>query len=90
MIAPSAGAPRRGRTDTCSIRVPRALVRDRRRVSDVTLGVAEFGAGVVASAIGTGVSPMRGGHRSREEEPPEEEGAAADLRIGDAEPGAPL
>jgi len=49
-----------------------------------------FAAGVVASVIGAGISLMRGGHRSWTEEPPEGEGAAADLLIGDAESGALL
>jgi hypothetical protein len=47
-----------------------------------------FAAGVVASVIGAGISLMRGGHRSWAEESAEDEGAAADLLIGDAESGA--
>jgi hypothetical protein len=47
-----------------------------------------FAAGVVASVIGAGISLMRGGHRSSAEEPAEDEEAAADLLIGDAESGA--
>ena len=49
-----------------------------------------FGAGVVASVIGAGVSLMRGGHRSWEDVPHEEEGAAAELLIEDVESGAML
>ena len=49
-----------------------------------------FGAGVVASALGAAVSLMRGDHRSWEQEPPEEEGAAAELLIEDVESGAML
>jgi hypothetical protein len=40
--------------------------------------------------IGAGVSLMRGGHRSWESVPPEEEGAAAELLIEDVESGAML
>ena len=47
-------------------------------------------AAVIVSVIGAGVSLMRGGHRSWEDVPHEEEGAAAELLIEDVESGAML
>jgi EmrB/QacA subfamily drug resistance transporter len=49
-----------------------------------------FGAGVVASLIGAGISLMRGGHRSWEEEPANREVVAADELINEAESGASI
>ncbi len=51
-----------------------------------------FAAGVVASLIGAGISMMRGGHRSWEEEPALEgrEELAAEALIGEAEAGASI
>ena len=49
-----------------------------------------FGAGVVASLVGAGVSLMRGGHRSWQDEQAEAHEAAADGLITDAESGASI
>jgi EmrB/QacA subfamily drug resistance transporter len=51
-----------------------------------------FAAGVVASLIGAGISMMRGGHRSWEEQPALEgrEELAAEALIGEAEAGASI
>jgi hypothetical protein len=49
-----------------------------------------FGAGVVASVIGAGVSLMRGGHRSWQDDKDEAHDAAKDGLIADAESGASI
>jgi len=49
-----------------------------------------FAAGVIASLIGAGISLMRGGHRSWQEEPTDAHEAAADGLIADIEAGASI
>jgi len=49
-----------------------------------------FGAGVVVSLIGAGISLMRGGNRSWEETPAELEELANENLIADAEAGASI
>jgi len=49
-----------------------------------------FGAGVIASVIGAGVSLMRGGHRSWQDDKDEAHDAAKDGLIADAESGASI
>jgi len=49
-----------------------------------------FAAGLIASVIGAGISLMRGGHRSWEEEAVDRDALAADALINDAEAGASI
>ena len=49
-----------------------------------------FGAGLIASLFGAGISLMRGGHRSWVEEAVDHEALAAESVIGDAEAGASI